>query len=424
MTMKENKFDQLFKESLQGHEMPYDANAWAMLDKKLTSPKSSFLSNLKWFIGGAAILTLVVVAFQMQKSNEKTLKQSVRSNPENTSKNISETQNELESLNSKAVQQESKPRQVAQNNIENKNATPVQNQTEKKPTLKTTVHERTNNELNELKGNVFQSKMTNEDEPTINVQLPNIEKACLNDYINIENNNTVDLHLSTPNGNDIIIKANTSKKYKVDKTGTFTLSYVKNNQLVKQNTFIVSNGPDLNIDYDTEIKYENGIPTTIFTANTNATNCQWDFNGVSSEINNLKASAHFYKKGSYEISATATASNGCKTTETKKVYIEDNYNLMAVDAFNPNSTIDANRTFMPFALTERNVAFKLIIIDPLTGAVIFESADASQAWDGTDKRNGQMVDFNKSYIWKVSLNKSLPGERSDYSGTILVTSTR
>lgn len=58
---------------------------------------------------------------------------------------------------------------------------------------------------------------------------------------------------------------------------------------------------------------------------------------------------------------------------------------------------------MPYALIKRNTGFSLIIIDTDDGGIVFESSDASNPWDGIDKRNGQLVNKNKTFIWKVTL---------------------
>jgi hypothetical protein len=74
---------------------------------------------------------------------------------------------------------------------------------------------------------------------------------------------------------------------------------------------------------------------------------------------------------------------------------------------------------MPYALTVREVDFELIIIDPKDGAVVFESNDATLPWRGQDKRNGQLVEPSKTFIWRVILSNPQPGEKSEYKGTIV-----
>ncbi|NBR15098.1 MAG: hypothetical protein EBU01_11050, partial [Crocinitomicaceae bacterium] len=109
---------------------------------------------------------------------------------------------------------------------------------------------------------------------------------------------------------------------------------------------------------------------------------------------------------------------GCETTETKTFISKDDYNLLAVNALNLNSNDNRNNTFMPFALKQRNTPFKLIIIDPNDGGIVFESSDASFAWEGIDKRDGKKVNPKKAYIWKVTLLSPEKGEKSEYKGTI------
>jgi hypothetical protein len=95
------------------------------------------------------------------------------------------------------------------------------------------------------------------------------------------------------------------------------------------------------------------------------------------------------------------------------------YNLLAVNAFNPQSTNSRNSSFMPYALTIRQTPFKLIVLDPDTGGLVFETSDADDAWDGIDRRDGKLVPGNKAYIWKVVLQNPVAGEKSEYRGTIV-----
>ena len=74
---------------------------------------------------------------------------------------------------------------------------------------------------------------------------------------------------------------------------------------------------------------------------------------------------------------------------------------------------------MPYALSKRNSAFSLIIIDPNDGGMIFESSDYSKPWDGIDKRNGKLVSESMIFIWKVTLASPEKNEKAVYKGTII-----
>ena len=111
--------------------------------------------------------------------------------------------------------------------------------------------------------------------------------------------------------------------------------------------------------------------------------------------------------------------HGCTGTKEESIYVSDDYNLLAVNAFEPLSQDLRKRTFLPYALTQRNTPFKMIILDPSDGGIVFETSDVQLPWDGTDKRTGKMADTNKAYVWKVNLTKPEPGEKMDYMGTVV-----
>jgi hypothetical protein len=101
------------------------------------------------------------------------------------------------------------------------------------------------------------------------------------------------------------------------------------------------------------------------------------------------------------------------------IQIPSDYNLLAVNAFNPQSQDSRNSTFMPYALTIRQTPFSLIVLDPDNGGLVFETKDAGNAWDGIDRRDGKLVPGNKAYIWKVVIQRPIQGEKGEYRGTIV-----
>ena len=145
----------------------------------------------------------------------------------------------------------------------------------------------------------------------------------------------------------------------------------------------------------------------------------WYINNVQSTKTGLKENFLLFNKGSYSIKAFTRDANGCESSDEVSFFVEKNYNLLAVNAFTPNSFDDRNTTFMPFALKNRNTPFKMIIIDPSNGAVIFETSDANQAWRGINKNTGELVKQNTSFVWKVILQNPEQGESPEYMGTVV-----
>ena len=166
------------------------------------------------------------------------------------------------------------------------------------------------------------------------------------------------------------------------------------------------------------ISYESGYPIVHIHAESNVSNITWSSNGNLINQKAKGADLLAFKQQTYTVSAQLSQET-CNESETITIKAEQNYNLLAVNAFNPQSRDERNARFMPYALTIRDVRFELTILDPDNGAVVFNTSDAQNAWDGIDQRTGQLVKAQKAYIWRVILADPLPGEKNTYSGTIV-----
>lgn len=176
-------------------------------------------------------------------------------------------------------------------------------------------------------------------------------------------------------------------------------------------------GPKIVLDADA-INYEDGTPRIRINAESSVAEITWSANGTLLNKKNRSVDLLAFQGQTYTITAQAQL-DGCSSTEKIKITANEDYNLLAVNAFNPQSRDERNATFMPYALTIRDVRFELIVIDPDNGGVVFRTKDAQNTWDGTDQRNGQLVPSQKAYIWKVVLQDALPSEKTTYSGTIV-----
>ncbi|MES2799175.1 MAG: PKD domain-containing protein [Bacteroidota bacterium] len=417
--MNENKFDKLFKDSLSNHEMPYDAAAWSALDKKITAKGKG--GNWKWFASGAAIVVVAVSAVYF--SNTEIEPTALIEKASNDEQAITPTSSNTIDANESSLAENKKS---ASNSFEAKNSQYSQN--ELTGPVSGQVGQVTNNNEVILRAGILShlpvQNQEMHDEPARKINFPTVGEICENEVISIHNINGEDLYLIAPNGSKSTLKSHQNSNFKGTDAGNYTIARMENGKVVESTQFTVKQAPKVDLYYDNDIKYTNGVPTTGFSTNANGELYQWNFGKVTATSNDQTAVANFFHKGMHSVSLTVTSNNGCKSTETVKVNIEENYNLLAVDAFNPNSNIEANQTFMPIALIERNIGFKLMIIEPNSGAVIYETSDVSQPWNGVDKRNGQMALPGKTFLWKVSLDKALPGESANYAGSVIVTSNR
>lgn len=415
-----NNLENNIKESVKGYELPYDPSAWKAMSKKLdqvmpVSPKS----NLKWYLGGAATVAVIVTTIALWPADKSTSIDSVK-----TSKN------EVSSTNT--INTENISTSTSNNNSDNTNTT-TNDASIKSSEVANDVNpvKQILNEANviaPLKDYNSNQNTTQTLNPmsytgitpmsSKKIEIADMNNICLGESISIVNTNDVNLTVFDPNGTKTIIKSNKTTSITPDLEGKYTIGYTENGQFTSK-SFNVVPLPKPDFSIDDENSYENGLPSINVSATTSGYSYTWDLENQKGSVYGKDISIHYFNKGSYKVSLTIQGSNGCKGTETKTIQIADDYNLLAVNAFDPSSNDIRLNSFMPYALTQRNVDFNLIIIDPKDGAVIFETNDATNPWKGIDKRNGQMIEVNKAYIWKVVLKNPVKGEKSEYKSTII-----
>lgn len=359
-----DQFENRIKELVEDYSYPYDAQAWTNLSKKLPAPKSSFswLGKLAVF----AILSTAAVALYLNYAGQDA----------NTS--VSKTE---KSKLTKATSLQEK-----QAHLTNGASTKYQN---------------TKNNTQKIEqGNTF--------------VIPNVETNTRSNQENYsainELNNTLTIGL-IEGGPERQIPVSTLAQASVENPSEQTSNHpqIEENQAQPCNHKIALSAEAIN--------YETGVPVVRIHAETTAP-ISWSSNG---NVLNQKAKSvelYAWKQQTYKVSAKLTQEE-CNLSESIQIQQDQTYNLLAVNAFNPQSRDERNAHFMPYALTIRDTPFELIILDPDNGAVIFKTSDAQNAWDGIDQRSGQLVVAQKAYIWKVVLARPLAGEKNTYTGTIV-----
>ena len=416
-----NSLENSIKESVKGYELPYDPSAWEAMSKKLdqvmpVSPKS----NLKWYLGGAATIAVIVTTIALWPSDKSTSNESVKTaqNEVSNTNNTTNTENtSATTSNNKSDNTNTTTNDASTNDVEVVNdVNPVKqilNEVNVITPLKVNnSNQNTNQAVNPISYTGI-SPITSK-----KIEIADINNICLGESISIVNKNDVNLTVFDPNGTKTIIKSNKTTSITPEIDGKYTIGYTENGQLTSK-SFNVVPLPKPDFSIDDQNSYENGLPSINVSATTSGYSYTWDLENQKGSVFGKDISVHYFNKGSYKVSLTIQGANGCKGTETKTIQIADDYNLLAVNAFDPSSNDNRLNSFMPFALTQRNVDFSMIIIDPKDGAVIFETNDATNHWTGTDKRNGQMVPANKAYIWKVVIQNPVKGEKSEYKSTII-----
>lgn len=436
--MKE-PIEELFKQSLGGHEMPYNPDAWTAMNARLNvaSPVAAPTSYLKYYLGAAvigvaAITTYIVMSSGNTPENTSTPVANETTTEQTTPNTTTPSTDNNEALNGNTTSNSnSTEAQISSGNgSSNTNITQWNSDIDTQETIGTNKSggENKSNDGNDVKpsnhtGSLVDDKSDNGNsnhETNTNYRskmtMPSVDDLCLNEETIITNPNGREIYLL--DGLNTIIKtipANKSVIFKPTVVGNYSLGYKNDTDIESSSNFVVNRIPDSDFTIDLVNKYENGLPSTHVQAIGGQGTYTWKAMGQSTS--NVEADVHFYKKGDQTI--TLTVDNGqCTSSVEKSIYIEQDYNLMSVNSFTPLSTRPENTTFIPFALTQRNVNFVLTIIDGRDGGIVYQTSDASLPWDGTDIRSGRRSQTPQVYVWKaVILNPSV-NEPSEYRGTI------
>ena len=78
--MMNKNIDELIKSALEGHEMPYDNNAWNSLNKKLNHPIAPIKPFKFWFLGSTIIAVITISSLlyfssKREENNDKPVEQ-------------------------------------------------------------------------------------------------------------------------------------------------------------------------------------------------------------------------------------------------------------------------------------------------------------------------------------------------------------
>lgn len=409
--------EEIIKESVQNYEVPYDSSAWDSLSAKLDAGAKASPKKWPWIAGVAGIAAIVTTVLVLQnQENNTTL---------NTDKDVS-------AKTIVDVQESTSPTKHTTKLSEEENTSEENIATQAEET--TVIENERNTQTTHSNNSTTPSEVVNE---TVVEDLPAIKHdpvnqtavkrfvtgaisettICKGESITISNNQNGHVLFALDNG-VYHLKKGESQEFHPETTSEVKFVNDKGETLASEIITVHKAAP---IEFSYENFYVKGVPVTRLQSYSSANTYAYTVD--DKQYNGKDVSIHLFDKSNHSVTLTTTDANGCTSETTQNVQNEQDYNLLAVNAFNPNSAINENRTFMPFALTERNnTQFSLTVFDSRDNQIVFQSSNANETWDGTDRRTGRMADANISFIWQVKLQNPLEGEKSAYAGTITIQS--
>ena len=434
--MKE-PIEELFKQSLEGHQMPYNPDAWAAMNARLDTirPVVAPRSYLPYYIAAAGIGVVAITSYfvftagtpEMNASTATTIKQKENTT---TQTNKPTTGNQAEPKgNASVISNHSITNSTTDKRSQNTGTTRsfstswtgngseigasgiVTNPSVNKNPIFENGSNGSNNSANGTSLNPSDIASVQK------MIIPTISSLCLNEEVKINNTNGRAIYVFDALNRIVAeIPAKKSLMFTPSKVGTYGIGYTNGFEQVVENHFTVNRVPDADFSIDLFNKYEDGMPSTHVEAISGQGTYTWKAGRQTA--NGVETDLHFYKKGNQTIELTV--SNGeCSSSVEKTIQIEEDYNLLAVNAFTPTSSSPENQTFMPYALTQRDVNFRMVILDGIDGGMVYETTDASLPWDGTDMRSGTRSSDAKAYVWKVVIYNPESNEPNEYRGTVI-----
>jgi hypothetical protein len=404
-----------FKNSLNDFELPYDAQAWESLSQKLGAKRWYQTSQVKW--SAALVVAIGITSFLILTGTKTKVQQETQTKSIQKETKSPTTPSKTEQQISKYTKEETELPTVTIVDLKTECPYIIDAAPPVIPHSIPLILDQM-----DVLGFTDQAIETPEPAPAYNRSLVEIDfkNRCQGETLQLEENKNYQRFISYA-GKKIHYSYNEAISLKLTEPGKVVLMANSGpyGQFEEFGSFTVNAAPNLTLQSERSITYEDGLPKISIQAEASEGQINWHSTNILTTNTGKNVEVFAFDKGYAIVEVQATASNGCTAKEKEMIQIPTDYNLLAVNAFNPQSLDSRNSTFMPYALTIRQTAFRLIVLDPDNGGLVYETTDASNAWDGIDRRDGKLVPSNKAYIWKVVIQHPVPGEKGEYRGTIV-----
>ena len=419
---KSDLFDQKIRDAVDKYEVPFDDSLWKNIEKEINTPAKVF--NWKPWAASVAIAASLLIAYIAFKPTEDVKIDIVEKQKTNQEapKQIEETNSDLKEntlIDDESVLESASDENQNSITINSEEDLPKEAIDNKEEVVETDLPlDKEDEILPEVKSNDDESIIDEEERLLVSIHI-NKEYLCQNEALNVSlnlSNSPVEIVWDFGDGY-VAEGPNVSHIY--NEAGTYELKLhaksVLDDKLVEDESYSIVVNPVPVAQFDIQ-KNENmyALPEVSFeTVGSQFASLEWKFKDENITNNNV-VEKMFKEKGIYNVGLVVKNQFQCSDTLYQKVVIENDYNLLAPNAFSPNGD-GINDTFMPQAIPYLNQNFTLQVFDPKTSQLIFESKSFDIPWNGNMMNNGNKMKEG-AYAWSVKTD-----DGSIYKGTILIT---
>lgn len=403
------KFEDQIKAAVSEYEVSYNANHWNKLKDQLPAAKATG-GSMKYVAAAALVIGAAAITYFATQDETKSVSQ-----PKQT---IEQQETQSPSLPTIEPQVEEEQTPVVLEKQDHKPTTEVEKPTvtsAEKPAVKEEKSEEVVVEDQPIRKKV-DPKTTGGLSLVINA---NTTQACQQDLIkfNAEVSEPATFLWNFGDGSSSELP-NPVHRYK--KAGKYAVSLEVTSIISGKSTKVFLDNP-VHIQAKPIANFDHEIAPTkdfeqIVQLSTSAYNFQfasWQLDGKKFEGKQHKVALN--KKGNYAVTLIVQNELGCYDTLVKNIYIANDYNLLAPNAFTPDND-GLNDVFLPKALENSSARYDLEIFDGSTGAMVHSSNQDNPGWNGLDRRTGVRADKG-DYTWSIKLYKS-NGEIEKFTGNL------
>jgi len=416
--MKQN-FENIVRDSVNNHEIPYENGAWETFQKNVAKTAPFYTS--KWFLAMAFIAfigTIAIVILDTKKEENKIESKiispifseekgniALQSNQKIEAKETT-VENILEAIEPAVSIKKPKTFKVEES------ITPAQKKKSKNP--KKPKEEKGRIHIEKQKKTITKLPPVEKSAAKANFYLP--KSICMGETIYLTSEENEIAHSYEWRMNNKTVLKGSIQKFTANSAGFETISLFVLNEdgivLAEQTQSIeIKKLPNLTLEFENdEFTVKNNYNFEIINSENGA--IFWDL-GDGTKSNEREVSHSYQKAGIYNVICKTTSEDGCSNSVSKKLEISGIYNFRKDYGFSPNGD-NVNDVFIPIELKNLDVNFTMNIY-ARSGQLLYSSNSLQNPWNGM-LANGTRCSFG-SYVWVVTLTNEY-GNEEVYKGTV------